>query len=89
MFPDHFTLDMAEAVVSEPPVSELESSTLSARLVDKSLVTTVNAPDGSRYQLLEMLRQYGHDRLIEAAKLTGSGSGCSPGRCQASSNSSW
>jgi predicted ATPase/DNA-binding XRE family transcriptional regulator len=68
VFPDHFTLDMAEAVVSEPPVSELDVVDIVARLVDKSLVTTVNAPDGLRYQLLEMLRQYGHDRLIECGE---------------------
>ncbi len=68
VFPHHFTLDMAEAVVSEPPVSELDVVDIVARLVDKSLVTTVNAPDGLRYQLLEMLRQYGHDRLIECGE---------------------
>jgi len=43
VFPDHFTFDMAEAVVSEPPVSELDVVDIVARLVDKSLVTTVNA----------------------------------------------
>jgi predicted ATPase len=65
VFPDHFTLDMTEAVVPGPPVGELDVVDIAARLVDKSLVTTVNAPDGLRYQLLETLRQYGHDRLIE------------------------
>jgi predicted ATPase/class 3 adenylate cyclase len=65
VFPGHFTLDMAEAVVSEPPVNRFDVVDIVARLVDKSLVTTVNAPDGLRYQLLEMLRQYGHDRLTE------------------------
>jgi predicted ATPase/DNA-binding XRE family transcriptional regulator len=63
VFPDHFTLEMAEAVLSEPGAAELEVVDLVSRLVDKSLVTTVNAPDGLRYRLLEMLRQYGHDRL--------------------------
>jgi len=65
VFPDHFTLEMAEAVVSDPPVAEPDVIDLVSRLVGKSLVTTVNAPDGLRYRLLEMLRQYGRDRLAE------------------------
>jgi predicted ATPase/class 3 adenylate cyclase len=65
VFPDHFTLEMAEAVVSDPPVDELDVVDILSRLVGKSLVATVNAPDGLRYQLLEMLRQFGRDRLAE------------------------
>jgi predicted ATPase/class 3 adenylate cyclase len=65
VFSDHFTLEMAEAVVSDPPVAEPDVIDIVSRLVGKSLVTTVNAPDGLRYQLLEMLRQYGRDRLTE------------------------
>jgi len=65
VFPDHFTLEMAEAVVSEPPIDQPDVIDIVSRLVGRSLVTTVNAPDGLRYQLLEMLRQYGRDRLIE------------------------
>jgi predicted ATPase/class 3 adenylate cyclase len=65
VFPDHFTLEMAEAVVSDPPISGPDVIDIVSRLVGKSLVTTVNAPDGLRYQLLEMLRQYGRDRLAE------------------------
>lgn len=65
VFPDHFTMDMAEAVLSELTVGELEVVDVISRLVNKSLVTTVNAPDGLRYRLLEMLRQYGLQRLIE------------------------
>ena len=68
VFPDHFTLEMAEAVVPESPVSEVDVVNVVSRLVDKSLVATVNAPDGLRYRLLEMLRQYGHDRLIECGE---------------------
>jgi predicted ATPase/class 3 adenylate cyclase len=65
VFPDHFTLEMAEAVVSDPPIDEPDVVDLVSRLVGKSLVATVHAPDGLRYQLLEMLRQYGRDRLTE------------------------
>jgi predicted ATPase/class 3 adenylate cyclase len=63
VFPDHFTLEMAEAVLSEPPIAEPDVVDIVSRLVGKSLVATVNAPDGLRYRLLEMLRQYGRDRL--------------------------
>ena len=69
VFPDHFTLEMAEAVVSEPGTGEFDVVEIVSRLVDKSLVTTVNAPDGLRYRLLEMLRRYGHDRLAERGDL--------------------
>jgi predicted ATPase/DNA-binding XRE family transcriptional regulator len=65
VFPSHFTLEMAEAVVSGGQVSEVDVVDIVASLVSKSLVTTVNATDGLRYQLLEMLRQYGRDRLAE------------------------
>ena len=65
VFPDHFTLEMTEAVVSDAPVREFDVVDIVASLVSKSLVTTVNGPDGLRYQLLEMLRQYGRDRLDE------------------------
>ena len=65
VFPDHFTLEMAEAVVSDPPIDEPDVIDIVSHLVGRSLVTTVNAPDGLRYQLLEMLRQYGRDRLTE------------------------
>jgi len=63
VFPDHFTLDMAEAVVSAPPVDAGDVVELLSHLVDKSLVTTVIAADGLRFTLLETLRQYGLDRL--------------------------
>ena len=68
VFPDHFTMEMAEAVVPGFGVGELEVVDILSRLVNKSLVTTVNAPDGLRYQLLEMLRQYGWHRLIEGGE---------------------
>jgi predicted ATPase/DNA-binding XRE family transcriptional regulator len=65
VFPDHFSLEMAESVITGAPVGQLDVVDVLASLVGKSLVTTVNAPDGLRYQLLEMLRQYGRDRLAE------------------------
>jgi predicted ATPase/transcriptional regulator with XRE-family HTH domain len=69
VFPDHFTLEMAEAVAFQPGDGEFDVVDTVARLVDKSLVTAVNTPDGLRYRMLEMLRQYGHDRLAEHGDL--------------------
>jgi len=63
VFPDHFTLEMAEAVASGPTVDAEDVVDLLSHLVDKSLVTTVIATDGLRFTLLETLRQYGLDRL--------------------------
>jgi predicted ATPase/DNA-binding XRE family transcriptional regulator len=68
VFPDHFTMDMAESVVPGFGVGEPEVVDIVSRLVNKSLVTTVNAADGLRYQLLGMLRQYGWHRLIEGGE---------------------
>ena len=65
VFPTHFSLEMAEAVVSGPPVDTTDVFELVTRLVEKSLVTTTSVDGGLRYQLLETLRQYALDRLIE------------------------
>lgn len=41
-----------------------------ARLVDKSLVSVVESPSGrTRYRLLETVREYEHDLLVEAGEL--------------------
>lgn len=69
VFPDEFTLDMAEAVIADPPIDEFGVVDVLASLVDKSLVATVSAPDGLRYRLLEMLRQYGRNRLAERGQV--------------------
>jgi predicted ATPase len=68
VLPDHFTLEMAESVVSGDGVDELDVVDLVTRLVEKSLVTTVVVDAGLRYRLLETLRQYAVDRLIERAE---------------------
>ena len=66
VFPHHFTLEMAEAVVAGGIVDELDVVEHLGRLVEKSLVTTVDVAGTLRYRLLETLRQYGQDRLVEA-----------------------
>ena len=63
VFPDHFALDMAEAVAAGTPVDAGDVVDLLSNLVDKSLVTTVMVGDQLRFRLLETLRQYALDRL--------------------------
>lgn len=64
IFPDHFSLEMAEAVIADDATEEADVLDLVSRLVDKSLVSTVLGPDGRRFRLLETLREYGTGRLM-------------------------
>ena len=68
VFAGGFTLDAAEAVAGEPEMDVLD---LLTRLVDKSLVVVEEAPSPegggeARYHLLQTIRQYGRERLIES-----------------------
>jgi len=65
VLPDHFTLEMAEAIVSGGGVDDADVVDLVTRLVEKSLVTTVVVDGGLRYRMLETLRQFALDRLVE------------------------
>ena len=37
-----------------------------ARLVDNSLLMLMPGPAGSRYRMLETIRQFGNERMVEA-----------------------
>ena len=65
VFPASFDLDAAESVVGAPHIDVVDSV---LRLVDRSLVAY--EPVADRYRLLETLRQYGADRLVEADEVT-------------------
>ena len=69
LFAGTFALDAAEAITPAEGVSEPEVADLLGRLVDKSLVVTEEGPDGYRYRLLEPMRQYAYERLVEAGEL--------------------
>jgi predicted ATPase len=69
VFPDDFTLAAAEAVVSGPPVPEGDVLDVLTRLVEKSLLSVAPVGGGYRYRLLETLRQYGQDRLVESGEV--------------------
>lgn len=67
VFAGGFGPDAAEAVCSGDSVDDIEVFDLLASLVDKSLVVVDR--DAGRYRLLETLRQFGEDRLVEEGAL--------------------
>jgi predicted ATPase/class 3 adenylate cyclase len=66
VFAGGWTLAAAEAVAAAGDVSESDVLDLLTRLVEQSLV--VLEPAGSRYRLLDTVRQYAHERLEESAE---------------------
>ena len=79
VFAGSFTLEAAEAVGGAASGQALGDTQdildLLGRLIDKSLVTVVREPGGTsgqgprRYRLLEMLRQYGMEKLTASGQL--------------------
>ncbi|MHB8730246.1 MAG: ATP-binding protein [bacterium] len=66
VFAGGWTLEAAEALCSTDLIQPAGVLDLLGRLVDKSLVLT-DAQDGEvRYRLLETVRQYARDRLVES-----------------------
>ena len=67
VFPAAWTLEAAEHVCGGDGISELDVLDLLSRLVNKSLVTLDGDFAGERrYRLLETVRQYARERLVEA-----------------------
>jgi predicted ATPase/DNA-binding SARP family transcriptional activator len=68
VFAGSFTLDAAEAVCAGEPLGVEDILDGVSALVDKSLIV-MDAGDGvARYRLLETVRQYGLERLVEAGE---------------------
>jgi predicted ATPase/class 3 adenylate cyclase len=66
VFAGGFTLHAAEAVVGDgETVAHAEVLTLLAGLVGKSMVVTDDTATGTRFRLLETMREYARDRLAE------------------------
>ena len=59
------TLEAIEEVCSGDPVDEGSIMDLVAGLVARSLVVAEDGPNGTRYRLLETIRQYGEQRLAD------------------------
>jgi len=69
VFLGSFTLEAAEAVAADERVDQYEVLDLLARLVDKSLVQLDEDESAeTRYRLLETIRQYARERLVECGE---------------------
>jgi predicted ATPase len=68
VFVGGFTLEAAEAVCAGEGLDGSEILDLLTRLADKSLVMFEDMNGEARYRLLETLRQYGRDRLLQAGE---------------------
>ncbi len=67
------TLEAAGQVCADPAIGDggLRAEwilDLLTALADKSLLTVRHGPDGARYQMLEIIRAYGQERLAEAGE---------------------
>jgi predicted ATPase/class 3 adenylate cyclase len=68
VFAGGWTLEAAEAVGSGNGIEEWEVLDLLTGLVDKSLVLYEERDGQGRYRLLETVRQYGRERLVESGE---------------------
>jgi predicted ATPase/class 3 adenylate cyclase len=66
VFAGGFELEAAEAVCVATGIEEFEVAGLVGSLVDKSLVIAERAGGYFRYRLLETIRQYGLEQLVQA-----------------------
>jgi len=69
VFAGGWTIESADAVCSDDELESLDIADMLAVLVDRSLVVPEETADGrTRYRMLETLRQFGRDRLLEAGE---------------------
>jgi non-specific serine/threonine protein kinase len=70
VFAGGFSLDAVEAICAGNGIEEYEALDLLAHLVDKSLVMVAESEEQgeARYRLLETVRQYAQDRLLESGE---------------------
>ncbi len=69
VFAGSFTLDAAEAVITDDDVDVLDVLDLASGLVAKSMVQLDERTAGDRYRLLETMRDYGLEHLAERGDL--------------------
>jgi predicted ATPase/class 3 adenylate cyclase len=65
-FAGSFSLDAAEAVASGGPVDAEEMIDLLAHLIDRSLLMPEPTSHEARYRMLETIRDYAQERLVES-----------------------
>ncbi|HKX04236.1 MAG TPA: tetratricopeptide repeat protein, partial [Methylomirabilota bacterium] len=68
VFAGGWLLEAAEAICSGDHVETADILNLQGQLVDKSLVSVDAQNSEVRYWMLEMVRQYGRERLVEAGE---------------------
>ncbi len=66
VFPDSFDLAAVEACCARGAIGVADVAELVGSLVDKSILLAEQAGAGLRYRLLETIRQFAADRLLEA-----------------------
>jgi predicted ATPase len=72
VFARSWTLEGAEAVCAGNGIEDFEVLDLLGSLVDKSLAVRGSAEgDAGRFRMLETVRQYAHDRLLESGEGSG------------------
>src|SRR5262249_36586413 len=71
VFAGGWTLDAAEVICLGEGVAASDILDRLTQLVDKSLVVAEARGGGARYRLLETVRQYGRDRLLESGEANG------------------
>jgi predicted ATPase len=71
VFAGGWSLEAAEAICSESGVGASDILDLLTQLVNKSLVVAEVQSGEARYRLLETVRQYGRDRLLESGEAEG------------------
>ncbi len=71
VFSGGLDLEAAEAVCSGDGIARDDVLGLVSGLVDKSVLVRDETPPGSRYRLLETIRQYGRERLAESGEEAG------------------
>jgi predicted ATPase len=70
VFAGTFALEAVEEVAAGEGVDGRQVADLVGRLVDKSLVVAEEDADGYRYRLLEPMRQFARELLVEAGEAT-------------------
>ena len=68
VFAGGFTLDAAQSVATGDAIDEYDVLDGLGQLVDKSLVVADDTDDGTRFRLLETIRQYALERLDEVGE---------------------
>jgi len=68
IFTGGWTLSMAEAVCADELLPQVEILDILTRLVDKSLVNSDTRRDEARFNMLETIRQYARNKLIQSGE---------------------